>query len=99
MVYIGAGGWRHGRSAHGEHGVENMDDDKYIGDQSFNDGQSGLEQYSNVEILLMMICVLLFVLVLINLSKFCYQIYKDKKQTRDIIREKKVDTDDELECS
>ena len=103
-----------GTIGHVDHGKTTLTDakdvnyDNYLYDQpsSYNynydkpEGNPQIYQYSNVEILLMVICVLLFLLVLINFGKCCYQIYNDKQKskakTKNMIIEKEID-DDELE--
>ena len=56
--------------------------------------------YSTVEILLMIICVLLTLLVLISLTRFCYQIYQNKNGQRAFYKpvNKEIDTDFEDEA-
>ena len=68
--------------------------------QSYLYNNHGIEQpseYSMVEMLLMAICVLLTILILISLMRFCYQIYQNKNRKVSGIykpvRNKSIDTD------
>ena len=81
--------------------VEDINSDRYITDHTYgNDKPSAYGQSSNIEVILMIICILLFLLVLINLSRFCCQIYRDKRKNNiahKTIMEKEIDNEDELE--
>ena len=85
--------------------IEDMNYDRYITDHLYgNDKPSayGSYQFSNIEILLMIICILLFLLVLINLCRFCHQIYRDKRKNNTAYKtivetEIDIDNEDELE--